>query len=954
MKYAVIDLETTGHGIEDEIIQIAAVIVDEQLKVVETYNSFVKPSVEIPAFITSLTGIDEAIVADAPMLDDVILNVIPLLDDAVLVAHNAAFDAGFLNRALDQCGYLPFVGRRLDTIEMLRVLYPSISSYQLGVVAQLFEVSHEQQHRADSDAMATALIFIEMMKKLRQMPLLTLQRLSVLIDAGSDFGWLIQQTEQLVSSETALDSAEYDYYRQFALRAREWTEEKPPREEAAADLDISQLSFEQYLDMIQHNFKQKFPQYEERTAQVEMFHHVYNALSNDEHLLIEAGTGTGKSLGYLIPSLYYSIRKEAKVVVSTHTINLQEQLRHRDIPLLTEVLPFPFKASIFKGRGNYLCLRKFEAKVNGMEPISTNDDMLTRAQMVVWLNETETGDYEELNLSNRGAEYWSAVSSDADSCLNRACPWFKRCFYHRAKHESSIADVCITNHSMLFTDIHADHRLLPSYRHLIVDEAHHVEDVAGKHLGIQIAYLQLPQIITRLYKDSRTGMLLSLRSSLNEEVDDYKEAWIETIDAVIPQLQEIKDQWDALYELMFQLTSNGSEDNADTGGVVYRISSQELPKQWEAIAAAESNVHIELNSIITTVDKMLNDIKERAEESQSQALAVDINGAMRDLTRIKDELRIFVKLEKNDSVYWIEANPVYRFRSVQLYAAPVDVSEQLQKHFFDVKDSIVLTSATLTVQKSFQYAAEQLGLSGYEEQGRLKTVLLPSPFNYREQALVVIPRDFPVLKGASVSDKYIEKLAQSLAAAAVETKGRMLILFTSYRMLKMTYEPLKELLAGTDITVLGQGMDSSNRTKLTRRFLQHPMTVLLGTSSFWEGVDIPGDALVCLAIVRLPFQPPNHPLAEAKAELLLRKKQNPFMKLSIPQAVIRFKQGFGRLVRSAQDKGIVIIYDTRVIETYYGKHFLYSLPGPKIETMHADQMIVRMREWLNPAQVEVE
>jgi ATP-dependent DNA helicase DinG len=277
---------------------------------------------------------------------------------------------------------------------------------------------------------------------------------------------------------------------------------------------------------------------------------------------------------------------------------------------------------------------------------------------------------------------------------------------------------------------------------------------------------------------------------------------------------------------------------------------------------------------------------------------------------------------------------------------PADVSGELRQYFFDRKKSVVLTSATLSVQKSFQYACEQLGLAGQEEEGRLKTVQLPSPFNYRDQALVIIPRNFPVLKGASGDERFVEMLASSLAEAAREANGRMLVLFTSYRMLRQTYDALKERLSDSGIQVLGQGVDGGNRSKLTRRFVQQPASVLLGTSSFWEGVDIPGEALTCLAIVRLPFQPPNHPLIEAKSELLQEQNQNPFLKLSVPQAVIRFKQGFGRLVRTAQDRGIVLIYDTRVIETYYGKHFLYSLPGPKIEHMHLDRMVPRIREWL--------
>lgn len=944
MNYAVLDLETTGHGAEDEILQVAVVIVSDELEIIATYDSFVKPAIEIPSFITQLTGIDESTVSDAPELNDVLVQLIPLLDDAVLVAHNVGFDAGFLNQSLDRCGYLPFAGRRLDTIELLRILYPSITTYQLGAVADLFKVRHDRHHRADSDAMATALIFIEMMKKLRAMPLLTLQRLSALIDNGSDLSWLIHNTEKHVEQHTVFEPNEYDYFRQFALKAKEWNEEQPPRAEEHNDL--SDVSFESYLADIQQRFQSKFEHYEEREAQKEMFHEVYQALENKQHLLIEAGTGTGKSLGYLIPALYYGVKTGSKIVVSTHTINLQEQLRQRDLPLLGEVLPFPFKASVFKGRGNYLCLRKFEGKINTKDLVSPIEDTITAAQMVVWLGETETGDQEELNFGNRGADFWSTVSSDADSCLNRACPWFKRCYYHRAKHESNIADVCITNHSLLFTDIQADHRLLPGYSHLIIDEAHHVEEVAGKHLGMQINYFSLSHIVTRLYKDTRSGMFPALRQKLQSEDDEHQQAWIETIDTVIPIFQELKEHWDKLSEMFYSFTSPDANGASDNGQLVHRLNGGKLPSGWEEAVQAESNIHVELSRVIRTVEKMINEIKDRIDDLQIQGIVTDLNGAVRDLNRVKDELRIFMKLEQPDSVFWIEASSVYRHRSVQLFAAPVDVSKQLQEHFFDVKESIVLTSATLTVQKSFQFAAEQLGLTGYEEQGRLKTVQLASPFNYREQALVVIPRNFPTLKGSANNDEYVDMLVRSLADTVQETQGRMLVLFTSYRMLKQVHELLKDRLSNTGIGVLGQGIDSGNRTKLTRRFLQQPQSILLGTSSFWEGVDIPGEALVCLAIVRLPFQPPNHPLVEAKSELLQRQKQNPFMKLSIPQAVIRFKQGFGRLVRTAQDKGIVIIYDTRVIETYYGKHFLYSLPGPKIETMHTEQMVPRMREWL--------
>ncbi len=945
MKFAVLDLETTGHGVEDDILQVGLCVVSEELEIIDSFHSFVKPTIPIPAFITQLTGIGEEDVADAPGLDAVLKALLPFLDGAVLVAHNVGFDAGFLNQALVRCGYNRLSTRRLDTIELLRILYPTITTYQLGAVTELLHIEHAQHHRADSDAKATAELLIHLVNKLRQLPLLTLQRLSALVDDGKDLSWFLKETLQRMEVRTVFESNEYDYFNQFAIKVREWPEEQPPRASQLSE-PFEQVSFESYLENVQESFKSRFDNYEERPAQSAMFHEVYESLSSNRHLLIEAGTGTGKSLGYLIPALYHGIKSNKKVVVSTHTINLQEQLRHRDLPLLAEVLPFDFKASIFKGRSNYLCLRKFEGKVNAKDLASPIEDAMTAAQMVVWLGETETGDQEELNFGSKGADFWSTVASDTESCLNRSCPWFKRCFYHRAKHEANIADVCITNHSLLFTDVQADNRLLPGYTHLIIDEAHHMEEVASKHLGMQVGYLSLAHTLTRLYKDARTGLLPALRLKLANEDDAHQSAWLETIDTVIPIFNEIREHWDKLFELFYNYTHVSDERVSDNGQTVCRLKKTELPDDWDHAVQAEGNVYTELNKVVRTVEKMMEDVKERADDLSVQALLTDLNGAMRELARVKDELRMFIQLDQPETVFWIEASAAYRHRSVQLYGVPVDVSEKLRQYFFDVKESVVMTSATLTVQKSFEYAKEQLGLTGYEEQGRLLSVQLPSPFNYREQALVVIPRNFPALRGSSVGSEYVVKLAASLADAAIETRGRMLVLFTSYRMLKQVYEVLKDLLAAEGITVLGQGIDSSNRTKLTRRFRQSPEAVLLGTSSFWEGVDIPGEALICLAIVRLPFQPPNHPLAEAKAEKLQRMKQNSFMKLSIPQAVIRFKQGFGRLVRSSQDKGIVIIYDTRVIETYYGKHFLYSLPGPKIETMHTEQMTSRMREWL--------
>jgi len=946
MKFAVLDLETTGnHSDEDDIIQIGIVLLDEECGVTGSYASYVRPRVPVPAFITELSGITDEDVKGAPEPEDVLLEVIPLLNDAVLVAHNAGFDVGFLNHALDRCGYMPFTGRVLDTLQLLRILFPTQPSYQLGALSEAFGIEHERHHQADSDAMATALLFRACVGKLRNLPLLTLERMAAQFDPGDDLGWIIHDALERRQRAAAVEPEGYRYHRQFALRVGEWTDEEPPRLDDPDSAErLRETDFETFLEETLERLKEHVPGYEARESQVRMFREVHDALESGRHLMIEAGTGTGKSLGYLIPALYYGIRHDEKIVVSTHTINLQEQIRERDVPLLAKVLPLPFKASVFKGRANYLCLRKFEGKVAARDYIAPAEDRLTTAQMLVWLGETEHGDQEELNLGGRGAEYWQTVASDADSCLNRSCPWFKHCFYHRAKQEAVHADLVITNHSLLFTDIRAEYRLLPAYDHLIVDEAHHLEEAAGKHLGMQLAYGSGMHPLTRLCKDARTGLIFQLRQKLADSGHARAEGWIETIDGTVPAFGELRIHWDELFELLYRLAQ--PQADADGGQGVLRLRPDRPPSEWEAVRTAEANVFASLNEIVRAYERLLAEIKEHCDDAAVEAAAVDVAGRVKDLARVRDELRGFVRLDDAGIVYWIEASAFYKTRSVHLYAVPADVSALLKQHFFDAKRSVILTSATLSVHKSFEYATEQLGLAGFEEHGRLATVQLPSPFNYRDQALVVIPRNLPPIKGTSADPAFLAALVESLADVARETSGRMLVLFTSYRMLKQVYDPLKERLAESGISVIAQGIDGGGRTKLVRRFRQQQASVLLGTSSFWEGVDLPGEALTCLAIVRLPFTPPNHPLLEAKSEQLAAEKKNPFMKLSIPQAVIRFKQGFGRLVRTARDRGIVILYDTRVIDTSYGKYFLYSLPGPKIETMNIERIVPRIREWL--------
>jgi ATP-dependent DNA helicase DinG len=950
MKFAVLDFETTGSQTTDRIIQVGLVIIVDDT-ITDRYTSLVNPGVSIPSSIISLTGIDDEMVKDAPELDTVMARMVPLLQDCVLVGHAIAFDLSFLQRALDEHGYFAFDGKVLDTIDALRVLFPSLSSFQLSMVCNSFGIEHERPHQADSDAEVTALLWIRCLQRFQELSLLTLQRLSMVFDeVTTDFGWFVREMIMFKEMFAGDEEPAGQNYRQFTLAVKDWGEEDSVREEK--DLLTLPDDFAVFFAQLKQALKERFTAYEDREAQEIMLAEVEAAFEQERHLMIEAGTGTGKSLGYLIPSLFYGLKHDKKMLVSTHTINLQEQIRERDIPLLMDLFPVGFRAAVFKGRSHYLCLRKFETKMGQQDFEHGKEDRLTAGQMLVWLSETEHGDDEELHFSGKGTQFWHSVASDSDSCLNRACPWFKKCFYHRARNNASNADLVITNHSMLFTDTKAESRLLPSYKHLVIDEAHHFEEVASKHLGIEVVYGAFVGTLWWLYKDSRNGQLPILSSRLSRADGEKGLAWSQILDAMLPVLLQIKEEWDELTDLLFQLVSTRSDPSQQTEGgqLVYRLKKDDKPPSWDKLLVLEENMYLKLTEILKKLDKVLNEVKDQQEVLDVQGLVTDISGSVKELYRLRDNLHFFMALTDDNYVYWLEAG-TSKSKSIQLISVPVDVSPMLQEHFFEAKDSVIMTSATLSVGKSFDYTCEQLGLNTNEPEAKLKTVQLQSPFNYRQQALVAIPRDFPSIRSNSGDKHFLDNLSQSLAEVALETKGRMLVLFTSNRMLKLTHAALKEKLSPFGIGVLGQGVDSSNRSKLTRLFQNSPSSVLLGTSSFWEGVDIPGDALTCLAIVRLPFQPPNHPLVEAKMENLKKLNLNPFMKLSVPQAVIRFKQGFGRLVRTAKDKGIVIIYDTRVIDSTYGKYFLYSLPGPKIEHMPTNQLVGRIKQWMGESEV---
>ncbi|MBP3950624.1 ATP-dependent DNA helicase DinG [Bacillus suaedae] len=930
-RYVVIDIETTGHSVTkgDRIIQIGAVVISGN-EIVDTYSTFVNPGMAIPPFIRDLTGITDEMVENAPTFHSIIPTLVTLLDQSQFVAHNVDFDRTFLQRQMEMEGYdFPNLSV-FDTVELSRILLPKQESYKLSQLAEQLGYDHDRPHQADSDADVTATLFLKLLHKLEQLPLLTLQTLAPMSRKfKSDLEPLLDEIilRKLTFHKTEED---YDCFRQLALK------KMPAEEKKNAPTDI------QFSEFLATTFEEKmssaFDHYELRQGQKQMMVEVDEAFQLNEYKLIEAGTGTGKSLAYLLPAVFFARNTNQPVIISTQTIPLQEQLLSRDLPLIEKLIPFSVKIALLKGRSHYLCLRKFEQSLQAEH--DSYDVLLTKSMLLVWLTETETGDVEEINIPTGAKAFWYEVQSNAADDLGRFSPWLSRCFYHRARQNALQADIVITNHSLLCTDLVNEQRILPSYTHAIIDEAHHLEETASSHLGINTDYFAFSHIFQRFGIDQEFGW----HEQMVRLLEQHKLP-MANLGTNSKRLILLKEEIDELFRMLHAyVLRNRQASSTDVGRIRYRYNSyQEYGTQWQSILECTMRVHMQTKDTLADLRasiKPLTEIKEQLAYSEKAQLA-DLEGLIESLYEQEQNLYELLLEADPNVVYWIEIEPRGARNATYLYSKPIDVAELLADKFFAKKKSVILTSATLSVNGSFSYQERRLGLEDFAA----KTCIIPSPFSYIDQAKLLLPTDIPAIK--DVPDTiFAMELASKLWRVADVTKGKMLVLFTSYEMLRQVYENVKDLNEFGTLQLIGQGVTTGSRAKLMKMFKQSEHAILFGTSSFWEGIDLPGDELRTVVIVRLPFSPPDEPLLQAQYEKAKQEGQNPFMSISLPQAIIRFKQGFGRLIRTSRDKGSVFVFDRRISTSRYGKQFIKSLPDISVQEGKLEDLLEQNKEYL--------
>lgn len=668
-------------------------------------------------------------------------------------------------------------------------------------------------------------------------------------------------------------------------------------------------------------------EYESRPQQMEMALNLADALNNGEHALAEAGTGTGKSLAYLVPVAMWAKANGRRAVVSTNTINLQEQLLYKDIPLLQRTMPFAFKAVLVKGRANYLCRRKFRELLQQGEDMIDEKDLPILQALVTWEKQTKDGSRSDLGI-NPGSDLWELICSDADMCLRINCPFFRECFFHSARREALDAQLLIVNHSLLFADIAmrsrgADTGVLPEYHCIVFDEAHNIERVATDWLGARVTRLSFSRLLARLWSARHNkvrGVLAVLEQKLLASTDLDHTLTHGLVDTI-------------RHNLSPELLRLGEEISGFFAGVEHFLGQQGTPELkvrltedfvsspgWRNLTDKARQVFRGLDELARLLDSLHNRLENLGPLGFESFLspALELASIRTRLSGLTNEMREVILGDDSTLVRWLELGNTRTGPRAVFNYAPLSVSRTLRDNVWEKFASVLFTSATLTVDKNFDYMRDRLGL---DPDLKVREMQYDSPFDYQRRVLLGIAEDLPAPEERS----FAGEIAPAVLASIVRSRGRALVLFTSFSLLKATTAAIRPELEAQGISLLCQG--EQNRHMLLEKFRSDTRSVLMATASFWEGVDVAGESLSNVILTRLPFTVPDEPVIQARMEDLRRQGKNPFYCFQVPQAVLRFKQGFGRLIRTKQDKGVVLVLDKRIKTKSYGRWFLDTLPA---------------------------
>lgn len=909
--FVAIDIETTGLDLEhDAITEVGLIRFDEDGRELESFASFVNPGRDIPLFVQKLTGVTADDVEKAPRLADIAPQLAAFAGDNPLIGHNVSFDRSHLQRR-----GVSFAGPSLDTAEFSRLLLPLRRPRNLADLACELGVPAETHHRALADARTAGRIFFALRDRALALPDVQRRQLAHLLSLhNAPLADVIGQP----GDETAMPAG--------GLRVRP-APQLPRLDPADPPEPIEPSVMEAVFDAA----SRVIPGFEDRPQQRTMADAVREVFNDGGHVLVEAGTGVGKSLAYLLPAALHAIRNDRRVVISTNTISLQEQLLKKDIPAVREMLveagvindESDFRAVLLKGRGNYLCLQRWVASYGA--GMGDADFARLAASMLLWLPETTTGDRSELGLDHTSWLTWQRVSAQDADCLSRQNTFVREgnCFLQRARRAAESAHIIVVNHALLLADLAAGGSAIPPFDTLIIDEAHNLEDVATRQFGASVSRRMLSEALDVVHRPATReqragGVAEALKASTGAGVAMAGQALAK---AVARANKRHEPFFSALAPF---LPSKGEDDRVLLSGAI-RSSPD-----WTTVEDTAKALEEALREVVTSANECSRLLLAQSDTESPDTLAGEVETAARRVDELRDRIRTLLAPSGDETITWLGRE---RDQSASLNSAPLDVGPSLREQLFDHCRTLVATSATLATGRDASYTARRLGLDDAE------FVQLGSPFDYERSTLLAAVTDVP----DPGERNYLPAIADAVAKLVRASEGRALALFTSHAALRQVAGVLRAELEPDGIAVLAQGLDGPP-PRLIQNLMEQPRAVILGTASFWEGIDVKGDALSMLIIGRLPFAVPSDPVHQARAE----QYDNPFMEYSLPSAILRFRQGFGRLIRDQRDRGVVAVLDRRIFSKRYGRLFVDALPQCTKVKAEADSVASEARTWLAP------
>ena len=879
--FVAIDLETTGLEFDkDEIIELALIRFVEG-QPADSIDFLVRPHQEVRPFIFGLTGIDPHELAAAAPFSEIAGKVRAFIGDSPLVAHNAQFDSKFLKSAFAKVG-IPFEEHPfLDTLTASRIAWQNVANHRLETLIAHLGIEREMAHRALPDAKACGELFCLAQDEFAKFGPFAQWHLGNLAQ-GTPWSQVFPeptgpapQLEVLpfpippVVASSRSNQRVREFFSAEGLLAKEWSGFSPRKGQA------------DYAEICERN------------------------LHKGGLAVIEAGTGTGKTLGYLVPAAIKACNSGERVVISTATRALQEQLWQKDIPALAPLLGDALRPALLKGRSNYLCLRKFVEHLSEHELLIAPEEKESFMALVPWVEKTRTGDGNEnsgFNL-NRNRQLWSKVSSEASSCIGERCHFFEQCHGLGSRRRAANANLVLVNHSLFLQDLQLEFALLPTYEHIVFDEAHRLPELGQQAFGRSVWFFRLRNILKQLVhvKQPEHGVMGAVEQALHSLPNN------ECLDQCALIREQISEAEKNLHKLFMRIGKKQRKQKDDFAGLRYKTGLQaEFDCDPRPTVESVQQVKQSLEALASTL---------RSQDSM-QGHARDLEGSATELGRFADDLFFIANAQKEGWVFWIEEpwNP----HTLRMNAAPIDPGSSWSEKFYPWIKSAFFTSATLAVQGNLEYFCQRMGMDPQKLPARRQPFLrcFESPWDLQKQRRVIVANFLPKPNDPGFQKELDQVLAECLPSISVNT----LMLYTSIGSLQKSHDALSPLFAAKNKPLFSQHIDGS-MDNLLELFRKQQGACLMGTQAYWDGVDLPGKALELLVIPKLPFPSPGDPMIAGRADQIKEQGGNAFKDLFVPEAVLDLRQGIGRLIRSPEDQGTLLLFDSRILTEAYGKSF---------------------------------